>query len=113
MNWTHLDPLPKSTNIIPVNTGRVLPKLNIPLRTPTPSNQPSSRSSQFTPKTPRTAIQLANQASILKELLKQQSNSPPTPSKIILDQIIKDHSITLHNTTLLVKENANLHAANE
>ena len=81
-----------ATGIVPVNTERVLSKLNISLQTPSPlSSRPSSRSSQFTPKTPRTAIQLEKQASMLKELLKQRSYSPPILSKRILDQIIKGH----------------------
>jgi hypothetical protein len=50
---------------------------------------------------------------MLKELLKQQLNSPPTPSKIMLDQIIKGHYISLHNTVLLTQENANLRTANK
>jgi hypothetical protein len=103
-----------ATSLVPVNPERVLSKLNISLRTPTPpSSRPSSRSSQFTPKTPKTVVQLQKQASMLKELLKQRSNSPPTPSKIMLDQIIKGHYISLHNTALLAQENANLRVANE
>jgi hypothetical protein len=103
-----------ATGIVPVNADRVLSKLNISLRTPSPpSSRPSSRSSHFTPKTPRTAIQLEKQASILKELLKQRSHSPPTPSKLMLDQIIKGHSIALHNAALLAKEIVDLRAANE
>jgi hypothetical protein len=50
---------------------------------------------------------------MLKELLKQRSHSPPTPSKIMLDQIIKGHCIALHNTTLLAKEKDDLRAANK
>ncbi|EED14745.1 conserved hypothetical protein [Talaromyces stipitatus ATCC 10500] len=103
-----------ATGLVPINPERVLLKLNISLRTPTPpSSRPSSRSSQFTPKTPKTAVQLQKQASMLKELLKQRSNSPPSPSKIILDQIIKGHYQALHHTALLAQENANLRIANE
>lgn len=103
-----------ASGLVPINAERVLSKLNISLRTPTPpGSRPNSRSSQFTPKTPRTIIQLQKQASMLKELLKQWSNSPPTPSKIMLDQIVKGHYISLHNTALLAQENANLRAANE
>jgi hypothetical protein len=103
-----------ATGINPVDAERVLSKLNISLRASTPSNnRPSSRSSQFTPKTPRTVAQLYKQASSLKQLLKQQSNSPPTPSKILLDQIIKGHMIALHHTALLAQDNANLRIANE
>jgi hypothetical protein len=103
-----------ASGLVPVDAERVLSKLNISLRTPTPpSSRPGSRSSQFTPKTPRTVVQLQKQASMLKDLLKQRSNSPPSPSKTMLDQIIKGHCIALHNTALLAQENANLRAANE
>lgn len=103
-----------AAGLVPIDPERVLSKLNISLRTPTPpSSRPSSRSSQFTPKTPRTTIQLQKQASILKELLKQRPNSPLTPSKIMLDQIIKGCAVTMHNAALLARENADLRAANE
>ncbi len=60
-----------ASGLVPVDAERVLSKLNISLRTPTPaSSRLSSRSSQFTPKTPRTVIQLQKQASMLKDLLK-------------------------------------------
>ena len=50
---------------------------------------------------------------MLKDLLKQRSKSPPSPSNTMLDQIIKGHCIALHNTALLAQDNANLRAANE
>ena len=50
---------------------------------------------------------------MLKGLLKQRSNSPPIPSKIILDQIIKGCMVTMYNTALLAQDNANLRVANE
>lgn len=50
---------------------------------------------------------------MLKELPKQQSNSPLSPSKTILDQIIKGYYISLHNTVLLAQENANLYTVNK
>jgi hypothetical protein len=103
-----------ASGLVPVNAERVLSKLNISLQTPIPpSSRPSSRSSQFTPKTPRTVIQLQKQASILKDLLKQRSNSPPSPSKTMLDQIIKGHCVVLYNAALLAQENANLRTVNE
>ena len=103
-----------ATGLVPIDPERVLSKLNISLRTPTPlSSRPSSRSSQSTPKTPRRVFQLHKQASSLKELLKQRSNSPPTPSKITLDQIIEWCAVTMHNAALLAQENANLRLTNE
>ena len=48
-----------ASDLVPVDTERVLSKPHISLQTPAPpSSRPSSRSSQFTPKTPRTVIQL-------------------------------------------------------
>ncbi|KAJ5731126.1 uncharacterized protein N7483_005634 [Penicillium malachiteum] len=103
-----------ATGLVPIDAEKVLSKLNISLRTPTPpGTQPGSRSSQFSPKTPRTVVQLQKQASMLKDLLRQRSNSPLSPSKLMLDQIIKGHCISLHNTALLAQENANLRAVNE
>jgi hypothetical protein len=103
-----------ATGIVPVSAERVLSKLNISLRTPSPlSSRPSSRSSQFTPKTPRTAIQLEKQAKMMKDLIDRRSKSPPSPLKLVVDQILKGHYKALHHTALLVKENADLRAANE
>jgi hypothetical protein len=103
-----------ASGLVPINAERVLSKLNISLRTPTPpDSRPSSRSSQFTPKTPRTVVQLQKQASMLKDLLHRRSNSPPSPIKTMLDQIIKGGYLSLHGAALLAQDNANLRAANE
>ncbi|KAJ5240629.1 uncharacterized protein N7469_002220 [Penicillium citrinum] len=103
-----------ATGIVPVDANRVLSKLNISLRTPSPpSSRPSSRSSQFTPKTPRTVAQLRKQAKMMKDLIDRRSKSPPSPLKLVFDQILKGHYQALHHTALLVKENADLRAANE
>jgi hypothetical protein len=103
-----------ATGIVPVNADRVLSKLNISLRTPSPpSSRPSSRSSQFTPKTPRTVKQLEKQAKMMKDLIDQRSKSPPSPLNLVVDQILKGHYQALHHTAFLVKENADLRAANE
>ncbi|OOQ84502.1 hypothetical protein PEBR_29779 [Penicillium brasilianum] len=103
-----------ASGLVPLDAERVLNKLNISLRTPTPPNsRPSSRSSEFTPQTPRTATQLFKQASMLKDLLKRRSNSPPSPSKEILDQMIKGFQLALHSSALLAEDNANLRMANE
>lgn len=69
-----------ATGLKPIDAERVLSKLSIALRTPTPpSSRPSSRSSQFTPKTPRTVVQLQKKASMLKNLPQRRSKSPPSP----------------------------------
>jgi hypothetical protein len=39
----------------------------------------------------------------MKDLIDQRSKSPPSPLKLVVDQILKGHEIALHNTALLVK----------
>ena len=58
-------------------------------------------------------IQLQRQARLLNNLLKQRSNSPPTPSKTAVDQIIKSACLSMHSAALLAQENASLRRANE
>ena len=103
-----------AAGLVPINADRVLSKLNILLHTPTPpGSRPSSRSSNFSPKTPKTVKQLEKQASSLKVLLRRHSRSPPNPSKTMLDQIIKGCYLSMHNAALLAQENTNLRAMNE
>ena len=50
---------------------------------------------------------------MLKDLLKRRSNSPPSPSKEMLDQIIKGCALALHGGALLAEDVTNLRMANE
>jgi hypothetical protein len=91
----------------------VLLKLNIRLNTPTPlGSRLGSQSSQFTLKTPATVTELLKQASSIKAFLKQRLNSPPSPSKTALNQLIKGCQIAMQNGILLEQENQELRAAN-
>jgi hypothetical protein len=75
-----------AAGIVPVNAERVLSKLTISLRTPSPPlSRPSSRSSEFTLETPRTVAQLQKQAKMMKDLIDRRSKSPPSPLKLVVD----------------------------
>jgi hypothetical protein len=103
-----------ASGLVPVDAERVLNKLNISLRTPSPlSSRPSSRSSQFVPETPKTVAQLHKQSSMMRRLLDRRSKSPPSPLKLVVDRVIKGHYLTLHTLALLMQDNANLRIANE
>jgi hypothetical protein len=103
-----------AAGIHPLNPERVLEKLNIYISTPTP---PPSRASQSTNSswlaTPHILRQLCKQASSVKKLLKQRSQSPLMPSKLAVQQLIKGCKIAMHSAAILVKENHDLRAANE
>lgn len=99
-----------ATGLVPYNPERVLTQLNIYLKTPTP---PGSQSTNSDPKTPHNLKQLAKKASTIKKLLKRRSNSPPTPTKSAMDQLIKGCQMAMNSATILAKENHDLQAANE
>jgi hypothetical protein len=103
-----------AAGLVPYDPDRVISKLNICLRTPTPPPSRGSESSRnFTPKTPFTEKQLRRQASLIKALLRTRSRSPPSPSDRALNQLIKGCQLAMHNAILLAKENKELRAENE
>ncbi|KAJ5903888.1 hypothetical protein N7504_006271 [Penicillium tannophilum] len=103
-----------ATSLYSFNPDRVLSKLNIFLRTPTPLRSRGSESSRnFTPKTPRTLKQLHQQASSLKKLLNQPSTSPQSPSNRVLNHLVKGFEMSIQSAIILTQENHDLRAASE
>ena len=99
-----------AAGLMPYNPDQVISKLDIRLRTPTP---PSSRESEWEPKTPSNYVQLQKQASSIKALLKHRSKSPPSPLNSAINQVLKACQITMQSAALLEKEVSELRAANE
>jgi hypothetical protein len=99
-----------SASLIPFAPERVISKLDIRLRTPNP---PSSRGSDWDPKTPSNYIQLQKQASSIKALLRTRLRSPPSPLNSAINQVLKACQITMQSAALLEKEVSDLRAKNE
>ena len=99
-----------AAGLIPFSPDRVISKLNICLRTPTP---PPSRGSDWDPKTPSNYLQLQKQASSIKALLRTRSRSPPSPLNSAINQVLKACQITMQSAALLEKEVSDLRAENE
>ena len=99
-----------AAGLLSFNLDKVLEQLNIQLRTPTP---PGSQSTNSALKTPYNCKQLEKQASIIKQLLRQHIYSPPSPSKVALNQLIKGCEIAMNSAVLLAKDNQDLCAVYE
>jgi hypothetical protein len=54
--------------------------------------------------TPHTARQLHKKASSIKEMLAKQSQSPSSPSKCALDELIKRCELAIYNAAFTLKE---------
>ena len=100
----------RATGLVPYNPEEVLGCFTIQLKTPTP---PGSRSTNSDPKTPHNLKQLEKQATAVKKLLRQHPNSPPTPSKAALNQLIKGCELAMNSALLLAHENQELRASHE
>lgn len=100
-----------ATGIVPYSPDRVLLKLNIQLKTPTPpGSQAGSQTSNSSLKTPQNQRQLHRQASSIKALYNRNSNSPPGRA---LNQLIKGSQLAMQAGAILAQENKDLRAANE
>ena len=103
-----------AAGLVPYDPDRVISKLDVHLRTPTPpGSRPGSQSSAWSPKTPANLKQLNRQASSIKALLKKRSRSPPTPTNMAIDQLLKGYQQSLHSNAILLKEIRDLRAKNE
>ena len=98
-----------AAGLVPFDPDRVLSKLNIRLRTPTP---PGSRGSDGEPKTPLNYMQLQKQSSSIKALLRTRSRSPPSPLNTAINQILKACQIGMQSAAILEKEVSELRALN-
>lgn len=103
-----------AAGLVPFDPNRVISKLDIRLRTPTPpGSHLGSRSSTFSPKTPKNSIQARRQASSIKALIRHRSQSPLARANQAIDQLEKGFQAVSQEIILLAKENQDLRAANE
>jgi hypothetical protein len=97
-----------ATGLVPYNPDRVLSKLTIRLKTPTPP--PSERSTSSTANTPQNTRQLQRRVSSIKNHLKVGSQSPPIGVQTALNQLVKCTEFNIHSTALLTEEVRGLRA---
>ena len=78
-----------AARLVPHNFKRVLLRLQLKLRTPTPPASKTAIAARQTPKIPYTVAQLAQKYTTIKKLLKQRSKSPQSPTKKALKRVVK------------------------
>jgi hypothetical protein len=99
-----------AAGLVPFSPDRVITKLSIRLRTPTPL---SSQESEWEPKTPSNCTQLLKQATSIKALLHTRSRSPPSPLNNAINHVLKACQIQMQSSAFLEKEVRGLRAENE
>jgi hypothetical protein len=102
-----------ATGLVPYDPDRVLTKLHVTLRTPTPPVDNPQILSPWNPETPHNIRELERQTKTIKEYIRRRTQSPPSPTDIALNQLVKGCQMAMHSAVLLSEENLHLRSENE
>src|SRR5450432_2354198 len=106
-----------ATGLVPYDPERVLSKLNTQLRTPTPPPLPlplpALDQGPWIPETPHNTTQLELQSKAIKDYIKRRTKSPPSPTDLALNQLVKGCEMAMNSAVLLREEVRQLRAENE
>jgi hypothetical protein len=99
----------RGAGIVPLDPQSVIEKLNVRLRTPSPS---LSQNGSWQPRTPHTAIELAAQTDFLKTRIARHQDSSPSSINEALNQLSKGAEMMIHSAALLGRQVTALQRAN-
>ncbi len=97
----------------PYNPERVLSKLDVKLRTPTPPNSRVGTPQPWVFQTPHNPREADSQSTLIKTRIANHQNSSPTSMLAAVDQLAKSTTAVMHQVALLRAENLSLRKANE
>jgi hypothetical protein len=99
----------EAAGIVPLNPERVVSKLDVRLRTPTPPPDVAIWES----KTPSNPQELDCQSTLVRNRIQQHQNSSPTPVIQSLNRLTKGASLMVHEIALLRGQVSSLQKAND
>lgn len=103
----------RGAGLVPHDPLTVLSRLDIRLRTPTPTRSFPEGPKPWVSSTPHNPIEALSQSSYIKERIAHHQGSSPTPIYDAVDQIAKGTQAIMHEVVLLREENKSLRKANE
>jgi hypothetical protein len=114
MNQANIKSSFAATGVLLYDPERVLSKLNTQLQTPTllPTSGPGLGLGPWVPETLYNTAELELQSKAIKDYLKHCTKSPPSPTELVLNQLVKGCKIAMNSTILLAEENRQLQAIN-
>jgi len=92
---------------------RVLSKLDVKLRTPTPLNSRAGTPQPWVFQTPHNPREATSQSTLIKTRIANHQNSSPTSMLAAVDQLTKGTMAVMHEVALLRSEVSSLCKANE
>jgi hypothetical protein len=101
------------SGLVPYDPDKVLSKLDVKLRTPTPLNSRAATPQPWVFQTPRNPREATSQSTLIKTRISNHQGSSPTQMLAAVDQFTKGTMAVMHQVALLRAENAALRKANE
>jgi hypothetical protein len=98
----------RGAGLIPHNPERVLSKLDVVLRTPTPA---PPETTPWESKTPATIKEIKEQSTLVRERIQRHRDSPISPLLQAVDSLAKGMAIIGHNSVLQARELAGIRKA--
>jgi hypothetical protein len=99
--------------LVPYDPERVLSKLDVKLRTPTPPNSRVGTPQPWVFQTPHNPREADSQSTLIKTRIANHQNSSPTSMLAAVDQLTKGTMAVMHEVALLRSEVSSLRKANE
>ena len=99
--------------LVPYDPERVLSKLDVKLRTPSPLNSRAATPQPWVFQTPHNPREADSQSTLIKTRIANHQNSSPTSMLAAVDQLTKGTMAIMHRVAILESENASLRKANE
>lgn len=103
----------RGAGLVALEPENVLPKLDVRLRTPTPSPATPSSPTGWISKTPNNPIEATSQTEYIKNQIAHHQDSSPISIYAAIDQLAKGAQGIMHEQTLLRSEVHDLRDANQ
>jgi hypothetical protein len=101
----------RGAGLVPFNPESVLSKLDLIIRTPTPSNSRPTTAQDWTSQTPKNPTEATSQSTLIKSRIARHQDSSPTSIYNAVDQIEKGAQLVMHRLVFLEEENRRLRQA--
>jgi hypothetical protein len=103
----------RGAGLVPFDPQAVISKLDVKLRTPTPTQPPSADADPWVSQTPRNPTDALSQTTLVKKRIARHQGSSPTPIFETVAALAKGTELLAHQLTLVTAEVRTLRAANE
>jgi hypothetical protein len=103
----------RGAGLVPFDPEVVISKLDVKLRTPTPTGPPSAAADPWFSQTPQNPTEAISQSKYIKNRIARHQGSSPTPILTAVDQLAKGTQALAHSVALMTAEIRTLQKANE